>query len=424
MGMFKSTSSGGGIYTSNVAPSNTKIPWMDTSVIPNAIKYYNSSNSDWEVTGSSSSSPNATYVSVTTGGNIPNTSTNSQIAVSDLYGQVGTITTSVTELTNNKLNKVVSPTNTDILITDPTGVPIDSGIKITAIAKSSDLIGLAKTSDLKTVATSGLYSDLTGTPTIPTKLSDLTSDVTHEVVTDTEIANWNNKGNGDMTKANYDKTNNGIVDSAETLNGLTSTITELNSLVGITGNVQTQINTLSSIGNYKGKSNTYALISTLVPTPHDKDMVIVSADENHSNLPSIYVYSLSAVAWQYVGAFTATVRDFSTTPINLSTEVTGILSTANIDPLIARESDINNIKGYLNYTVARTYNAIGKTEQEIYSGDITKTVNYTYFANTSEFYKLVSSIVIVEGNKTTTQLYGYQSQTQYLMTITTTVVTS
>lgn len=40
---------------------------------------------------------------------------------------------------------------------------------------------------------SGNYSDLSGTPTIPDELKDLTDDSTHRLVTDTEKTTWNNK---------------------------------------------------------------------------------------------------------------------------------------------------------------------------------------------------------------------------------------
>ena len=46
---------------------------------------------------------------------------------------------------------------------------------------------------LADVATSGDYTDLINTPTIPTALSDLTDDSTHRVVTDTQISTWNGK---------------------------------------------------------------------------------------------------------------------------------------------------------------------------------------------------------------------------------------
>ncbi len=56
--------------------------------------------------------------------------------------------------------------------------------------------------NLATVATSGSYSDLNGTPTIPDELADLSDDATHRLVTDTEKSAWNAKCN-DFT---YDST--------------------------------------------------------------------------------------------------------------------------------------------------------------------------------------------------------------------------
>ena len=55
------------------------------------------------------------------------------------------------------------------------------------------LSGKVDSTSLATVATSGLYSDLTGTPTIPDELSDLSDDATHRLVTDTEKTTWNAK---------------------------------------------------------------------------------------------------------------------------------------------------------------------------------------------------------------------------------------
>lgn len=47
--------------------------------------------------------------------------------------------------------------------------------------------------DLKTVAFSGSYNDLSDTPTIPDELADLSDDSTHRLVTDTEKSTWNGK---------------------------------------------------------------------------------------------------------------------------------------------------------------------------------------------------------------------------------------
>ena len=52
---------------------------------------------------------------------------------------------------------------------------------------------------------SGDYDDLSGKPTIPTRLSQLSEDATHRVVTDTEKETWNNKSNFD---GNYNNLTN------------------------------------------------------------------------------------------------------------------------------------------------------------------------------------------------------------------------
>lgn len=52
---------------------------------------------------------------------------------------------------------------------------------------------------------SGNYSDLQGKPTIPTKLSELSEDTTHRLVTDTEKSIWNSKSDFD---GDYDNLTN------------------------------------------------------------------------------------------------------------------------------------------------------------------------------------------------------------------------
>jgi hypothetical protein len=218
--------------------------------------------------------------------------------------------------------------------------------------------------------------------------------------------------------------NNKII--AVNLKGLTSTIAELNYSKGLTGNIQAQINNLSSTIHLKDQVATKAALNVLTGMVNG-DAYIVTADESQTDSPrDWYVYT--ANGWQLMGFTSVSLRNFTTNPINLQTEVTGALSSVNIDSTIARVNDvnssINNVKGYANYTIARTYNEIGKVATETYSGDITRSVTYTYFDNTSEFYTLAKTIVVAEGNKTITQTYGYQTSTRYLMTITTTVATS
>jgi hypothetical protein len=146
---------------------------------------------------------------------------------------------------------------------------------------------------------------------------------------------------GDMLKSVYDANDDGVVDKATTLDGLTSTIVELNHLNGVNGNVQAQINALTSVGNFTGSVNTYADIVLNFPNPNQKDMVIVISDETHGNTSTIYLYN--GASWEYSGSFTATIRDFSTNPIDINTESTGVLQESRVDVLIARKTDIPSL---------------------------------------------------------------------------------
>lgn len=71
---------------------------------------------------------------------------------------------------------------------------------ITAGGAKTALDGKADSSSLAAVATSGDYNALNNKPAIPTRLSQLSSDTTHQTVTDAEKATWNGKQNaiGDL----------------------------------------------------------------------------------------------------------------------------------------------------------------------------------------------------------------------------------
>ncbi len=69
---------------------------------------------------------------------------------------------------------------------------------------------IGDTEDMKTVAFTGQFADLTGTPTIPTALSDLSDDSTHRVVTDTEKSTWDGKQDALTAGTNISISNNTI----------------------------------------------------------------------------------------------------------------------------------------------------------------------------------------------------------------------
>ena len=110
-------------------------------------------------------------------------------------------------------------------------------------------------------------------------------------------------GGGDMLQSVYDTNKDGIVNSADTINGLTASVSELNILDGVTatsseinnlsgttGNVQTQLNAKadsSDLNNYYTKSDVDAKLSVVVKYAGKKTFsqltsaLLVSANENN-----------------------------------------------------------------------------------------------------------------------------------------------
>ena len=125
------------------------------------------------------------------------------------------------------------------------------------------------------------------------------------------------------------------------IDGQTATVAEINFLAGVTANVQEQINNLGKSMTMYGVFGTKAdLLASVSPTPVDGNTAIVIADEDNNNKQMTYIYIASNSAWTQVAESSVTVRDFTTNPIQLDTETTGILSKDKIDTAIARLADV------------------------------------------------------------------------------------
>lgn len=125
------------------------------------------------------------------------------------------------------------------------------------------------------------------------------------------------------------------------IDGQTATVAEINFLTGVTANVQEQINNLGKSMTMYGVFGTKAdLLASVSPTPVDGNTAIVIADEDNNNKQMTYIYIASNSAWTQVAESSVTVRDFTTNPIDLDTETTGILSKDKIDTAIARLADV------------------------------------------------------------------------------------
>lgn len=129
----------------------------------------------------------------------------------------------------------------------------------------------------------------------------------------------------------------------------------------------------SVVGNFTRTVAAYADIGTEIPLPQIDDLVIVMTDETHDNDSTIYIYD--GAAWEYVGKFTATTRDFEVNPLDINTETTGILLKGNYEKQNALETPIidpddnfisEDVNGalaelftYANDIISRVANAVG-----------------------------------------------------------------
>lgn len=166
---------------------------------------------------------------------------------------------------------------------------------------------------------------------------------------------------GDVIMASIDSNLDGVVDKASTLDGMTVGVNELNYLQGTKGNIQNQIDALGGAINLKEAHKTsYSDLSATTGMVKG-DAYIVDNDEspNGNGNRTWYVYNGSL--WIYMGTTSIIARNFTTQPINIVAESTGIIPETRVDALIARKSElptianksvldsITDVSGILNY---------------------------------------------------------------------------
>ena len=149
----------------------------------------------------------------------------------------------------------------------------------------------------------------------------------------------------DNSTIEVDTTNNCLI--VKKIDGQTATVAEINFLTGVTSNIQAQIDNLGKSMTMYGVFGTEAdLLASTTPVPVDGNTAIVIADEDNNNKQMTYIYIASNSAWTQVAESSVTVRDFTTEPIDLSTETTGTLHRSKIDIAIARLADVLDKKTY------------------------------------------------------------------------------
>lgn len=136
------------------------------------------------------------------------------------------------------------------------------------------------------------------------------------------------------------------------------TTTEKNNisyLQGLTGNVQAQIDLLSGTFGTSYIVDTHADLSTIT-NPTQRDLAFVRVDETQDNATTLYAFTAS---WEFVTIVEAEVRNFLTNPIDLNSEVTGIIPNLNLPNDLVRENELDNFVS--NYDVLTKTNTISYT---------------------------------------------------------------
>jgi len=82
--------------------------------------------------------------------------------------------------------------------------------------------------------------------------------------------------------------------------------------LGEGGKLDSSVILTEVMGNFVGTAATYAAISTTYTSPSNNDLVIVFADENYSNVSTVYIYSSSSSAWVLSGKFSGSASSDGT----------------------------------------------------------------------------------------------------------------
>lgn len=223
------------------------------------------------------------------------------------------------------------------------------------------------------------------------RLSNVESTIANSSTTDEKVK-LNALGTSGYLEDFIDNSTISISNNKLVVNGIkdvVATIQEINNLQGVNGNIQAQINSLSSIGNFSTTIMNYSQLSDIL-NPKPQDMVIVLSDETHMDKSTIYIYN--GTQWIYSGDFKGgEVRDFTTKPINLSTETEGVLQKSKYEKQNASETTIVDTNN--NFTATNVEDALSELFQYVNSGKNGVATSIGYPLNSSDnFSQMVQKI--------------------------------
>lgn len=170
---------------------------------------------------------------------------------------------------------------------------------------------------------------------------------------------------------------NGVI-KVITLDGLETTVATLNFIKNLDKDIMLYLNSISNPMEFKGVVATDDDLNTITNAESGNTYIVQSSASN-SDKTMTFVYN--GIDFVSLAETTIEVRDFLINPIDLSTEVTGVLSETKIDTAIARLSEVLTKELYggsddgvvkyaetlkeLTYTVQELNDAIKKSHEHL-----------------------------------------------------------
>lgn len=170
---------------------------------------------------------------------------------------------------------------------------------------------------------------------------------------------------------------NGVI-KAVSLDGLETTVATLNFIKNLDKDIMLYLNSISNPMEFKGVVTTDDDLKTIANAESGNTYIVQSSASN-SDKTMTFVYN--GTDFVPLAETTIEVRDFLINPIDLSTEVTGVLSESKIDTAIARLSEVLTKELYggsddgvvkyaetlkeLTYTVQELNDAIKKSHEHL-----------------------------------------------------------
>lgn len=124
------------------------------------------------------------------------------------------------------------------------------------------------------------------------------------------------------------------------LDGLETTIATLNFIKNLDKDIMDYIRSIGNPMKFKGVVETDDDLNAIT-THNPGDMYIVRNSASNDNKKMSFVSN--GTIFEPVAETEVELRDFYAEPIDLAHEVSGVLPASNIDPLVARKSDIPNL---------------------------------------------------------------------------------